>query len=102
MEHGWKHPFYLQEIKRLLTLIHKAIDPKSQTGKIMISSLEMLKVDVGVDFDFRTSSSKVLISYVPSCWFSSLLRFTDDQNVDLIGSFGSIPFLREGDICLIT
>ena len=44
----------------------------------------------------------MLTSYVPSCWFSSLWQFVNDQNIDLIGSFGSIPLLQEGDICLMT
>ena len=97
---GWKHPYFLQEIKHAIVLIEESVNKASQTGQLLRQIAELFRVDLGIDLDL-TMPSKFFLQYAPSCWYSDFWKFTSKFHVEIVEDYPTILLLWESDVNLM-
>ena len=96
---GLKHPYYLQQIIHLKTLVSQ-IDSKSHTGSLLRAAYEECRIESGCKGNLTDIPINNLECITPS-WIKNLIRFLINHNITLEDNLPKLPLQRDGDIHLM-
>jgi hypothetical protein len=98
---GCKHPYYHQETLHVVTLVNEILNT-TQTGQLLIVSLEELVRDLGVAEPLHRVPYRTYVPCTKNSWITTLWRFVNYHSISIDGLIEFPPLLRNNDTYLVS
>ena len=98
---GCKHPYYHQEMLHVVTLVNEILNT-TQTGQLLIVSLEELVRDLGVAEPLHRVPYRTYVPCTKNSWITTLWRFVNYHSISIDGLIEIPPLLRNNDTYLVS
>ena len=80
---GLKHPFILQYIHQLSALLHQMRHATMLTPQLMISTLEQVRLEIGIGGELSDSPMEAAFAYMTDSWWKDLLYYLEQNDIQL-------------------
>ena len=91
-----KHPYYNQDITKLIACVQECAI-SSQTGSFIQTSVEDFMLELFYPMTLSTLNWKVAMEYLTPCWYGYLAKFVSSQVLGSRGNFPQLQLLRHSN-----
>ena len=70
-----RHPYVLQYICQLTAILHQMQQPQMLTPQLMLSTLEQLRLEVGIGGPLSELLMDIIHEYMTDTWWKDLLHY---------------------------